>query len=132
MALSAANASKSLDPQTRKTALAVLARNEEEDRSSRFPAYLEDINRHDGQHRGLRDTFALSHALLEISNARAENRKIDVTKAMASAHLDPSKWDENARRRKWLFLWQSQNTAGVSYHADLACIEKTIPMCRPA
>ncbi len=53
-------------------------------------------------------------------------------KAMASAHLDPSDWDENARRRKWLFLWQSQNTAGVSYHADLASIDNTIPLCKPA
>ena len=132
-ALSVENASKSADPQTRKTALAALARSDGEDRSSRFPAHLDDINRHDGQHRGLRDTFALSHALSEISNAQAENnRKLDVTKAMASAFMDPGDWDENARRRKWLFLWRSQSAGGVSYHADLACVEKIVPLCKPA
>ena len=133
VALSVANASNSADSRTRKIALAALARSEEEDHPNRFPAHLDDINRHNGQHRGLRDTFALSHALSEISNAQSDNnRKIDMTKAMASAHLDPNDWDENARSRKWLFLWQSQNATGVSYHADLACIEKTIPLCKPA
>ena len=124
--LSLEMAASSDDPTRRRVAAAAVEKNALEN-AARLPARLEDVNSADGTHRGLRDTAALAKATAEIMNANREKRKLDTRKAMELVECDPNRWEEGARKQKWLFLWKIQST----YHVGAAYIEKLLAKMKP-
>ena len=125
-ALSLEMAASSDDAKRRRVATAAVEKNALEN-AARFPTRLEDVNSADGTHRGLRDVAAHARATAEIMNASRQKRKLDTQKALELLESDPDKWEEGARKQKWLFLWKIQST----YHVDAAYIEKLIAKMKP-
>ena len=122
-ALSLHAAAAADEPKRRKLAIAAIENDTREDEAGRFPTRLEDVNATDGDHRGLRDVIAVARAMAEITNANREKRRLCMQKALELVECDPNRWDEDARSRKWLFFWKTNQN---QYHADLAYVEKMI------